>query len=169
MLAHGAGKMEYVPLHILQLLFLVMELTGILISLSKGSGWEGSLFRLVRAFRCSFSQERVQNPWERIWMHSDLSCEAGPGCGGNVMPCILCSALTDRSLIPSPCPDAEWALEYHLCHSTGIFTLAVHTNLESDQVGHPQQCGFHSTEQRQLGWDFQIYAATSILPSQLKH
>lgn len=56
MLAHGARKQNMFPCT-LQLLFLVMELTGILISLSKGSGWEGFLFRLVRAFRCCFTGE----------------------------------------------------------------------------------------------------------------
>lgn len=162
------GKRNMFPC-ILQLLFLVMELTGILISLSKGSGWEGSLFRLVKAFRCSVSQERVQNPWERISKHPDLSCEAGPDCG-NVMLCILCFWLP---LIGAPfllhALLKMWALEYHLFHSTGICTLAVYADLESDQAGHPQQHGFHSTKYTQLDWDFQIYAAISILLSQLEH
>lgn len=41
--ACGAGKMKYVPL-LVQLLFLVLELTRIIISLGKGLELKGSLF-----------------------------------------------------------------------------------------------------------------------------
>lgn len=74
---------------ILQLPFLVVELTGILISLGKRLRWKGSLFRLVRAFRCSVSQQKVPKPWER-WVLMFA------GCG------------VSRSSVPRPQP-SDWS------------------------------------------------------------
>lgn len=144
-LSHGAGKTEYVPLH-----------TAAAFSSSgadwntdfiKEGFWVGRIsFQVSQGFRCSVSQERVQNPWKRISRHPDFSHEAGPECG-NVMLCILWFWLSFTG--PPVLLHAlmqMWALEYHFFHSTGVFTLSVHTNLESDQVGHPQQQGFSSTK-----------------------
>lgn len=119
MLAHGAGKTEYVPLH-----------TAAAFS-SDGADWNTDFikqglwvgrisFQITQGFQVlSFTGESPES-WREISRHPNFSCEAGLECGKGM----LCVVLFWLSLIGAPflLHALMRALEYHLFHSTGVCT-----------------------------------------------
>lgn len=159
MLAHGAGKTEYVPLH-----------TAAAFS-SDGADWNTDFikqglwvgrisFQITQGFQVlSFTGESPES-WREISRHPDFSCEAGLECGKGM----LCVVLFWLSLIGAHSFSMPWWELWNIIYSTvqefapGIWAGRT-----------PTQHGFHRTQWRQLDWDFQNCAAISILPVQLKH
>lgn len=84
------GKRNMFPC-ILQLLFLVVELTGILISLGKSMGWKGSLFRLESGLSGARFQRRNSESLESdgsLCLQVSGSQSSPVRLGGNMTLCM---------------------------------------------------------------------------------